>query len=923
MLHTGDIQFLCTSKKSFPIGGFLVSNKLNVYFSFLFLLGFLDQTSLVYIHSNITEYIFQKIGMFTLCQRYAPGFSVGGVLAPRGWTIDVASHYVIHSFPTTAATTGAPIANAGAVATSSDELPLGSSSNTARFECMLGEDEGSVLYITELFVPRESASTSELSAATPSPWDAERVRSLLLQSARGKRDAVTGDGDVARDRAECEAVWVAEVQNGSCVDLDEGGVGMQGDGTPSTSLYDTLHPFFHIFVEVVWDLGQAETRRAHEEAVQRIFLELERQYRTPALQLDAYRCFSQQHVEHRTVATSSSSNTSANTGAISINTSPASQLREPCAPAILANTQSSHVNPLWSAGLYSASGGAFVQLLAAPMSKEIGGFALQPLLTGARWNLMSGAVSQECGGAVQPAQSADCKATGTCSVDTTASALRRLLRDQLCLHWEALTVAIRTSDFVSDTTDELRGIASDVVVAVATLPLDSLPQLTSLYSFASVEAAWEAHVAGSMKRGQEARRVMNAEPGSGRDEVESWELQKLSSSLVPSLEEVSTALDEVEMAQTRMDDPRITSAERVMRYIEASTAPSPVLPRCSTYLLHLTSRGCRSASSALTENTEPILASADDMKDKTEEAYIVQLHGPRVQSRQAIVVCMRVPLSWTRMARDGSHQGEGGSSRSLYSGVAAQWASALGRSYRLAPFTPSLWLPRDVSHATMSGVCCRSGRLMVHIPAEDCAYANARLAPVASQAFTSLGSIAVWVHQGASATPFNTSLLRHGTAFDSVAAVWTLVGDGRSAAAYLEDALMEYMYDTNSKNLNNISQPSQHTQRAGVLVIRKRQRQRVRVVSTSGQAPGSALIGLHEICSAWVDVGETHRMLLRVRDVGVGEVLVTEASLACAHTEDKGKATASDAARVSRAEEEALEKWIEGIGASAMQKVFR
>jgi hypothetical protein len=870
--------------------------------------------------------------MIELCQRRAPGFSTGSLLAPRGWTYDLASHYVVHSLTAAAARAESVGSKFGERSTAvaahdGDRLPIGSSSNTARFECMSGEDEGSTLYLTELFVPR--ASLHEGAAAGVLSWDAEHMRRILLrcicseeETRKGEGGGVAGTASNTNDR-EINEVWVVEVESGPDEPLNRDGAAAAGDGvTPSTSLYDALFPFFHILIEAVWVRARRKTKPLLDDAVQRIFADLKRQYHTPALKLDAFRCFT--HSAAASAVAVSSTNAPSNTVvAASSNSCLAPQLHEPCTPLILADLRSSHMSSLWCTSLYSATARAFVQiLLRTRATHNSATLHLDGLHT---WfNLQGGVITVDshlCDGVEE---NADAKAP-------TASALCHLLQDELRLQWEGLSVAA-TVPCPPGGDQEASGTSHNTVeLAVATLPLDTLATPTSLYSFASVEQAWERHVAQSMAENQKCDMKREEERTIGARSLKGWKLQKLCTTLLPGVTELSAAVEEAERQQLEMDDPLLTSAERAMLYVAAHGGKPPIAPRCSTYLLRLVIDSSEECCGKPVRHLGRRQQSEGETDGKVNvgEAYVLQLHAPRVQSRHAVVVCTRAPVTLrgdessyrTQTEVQKSDKDSSVLQPSHDDGSAVAWAATLSSAYRLASYVPSLWLPCDAGRAAVSGVCARSGRLVVHVPAGDVRYANVRLAPVPAKSFSSLGSIAAWVQGDDLNVSAALSPVERVCAVTQVGAVWTLVGDGRSAASYLEDALTEYMYDTNSKNLNNVGQPSQHPRQPGVMVVRKRQKQKVISAAASGHATAASLVGSYELCSAWVDVGATHRLLLRTRDVGVGEVLVTEASFVGPHTAGEKAGAAREVA--SCPAEEALEKWIEGIAASAVYQNAR
>ncbi|KPI88683.1 hypothetical protein ABL78_2221 [Leptomonas seymouri] len=880
--------------------------------------------------------------MMELCPRRAPGFSTGWILAPRGWTYDAASHYVVHSCRAAATNVGGGNVNSKAACTrapsdDSDELPVGSSSNTARFECMVGEQEGCTLYVTELFVPRQEVFVSASSeAARSSPWTAERIQRLLQQRICGRGDGQTQNSNRSTLEA-CDSViaevWVREIHaTPNHVADHDGADATDEEVAQSISLYNTVRSFFHLFVEVVWVCAGKRSEVPLADTIQNIFADLERQYHTPALQLNTFRCFTHQ-TSGGTPATSVSPNTAVTTTGASI----VAPLREPCAPSVLVDMRSSHVSSLWSTCLYTAPGSAFVQLL-LPDDDQAEGSVQPSLSAGMRWNTISRpyTAGPQQGSAAKPGVAlAGIAAT---SAAPAASALRHLLQVQLRLQWEGLSVSMaapcpRGRKCIAGSR------AAAVDVAVATLSIESLHTPTSLHSFVSLEQAWEAHVARSMEGGETALKDRQEEREGGRRFLKYWKLQKLSEAPIPSLGELGLAVDDVEMQQLRMDNPLITAAERAMLYVAVNSGRPPIGPRYSTYLLHLAV--ANSGEPHTTSEEAAVRGDGGEIRGRgssTDEWYLLQLHAPRVQSRHAVVVCMAVPAAWlagecekpVKSAPAAEDDADRNASRFPGAHVTARWAAALQRSYRLASYTPSLWLPRETGRAVASGVCGRSGRLVLHVPAGDPQYANVNLVPVPAKSFASLGSIAVWACRDESSRCSGKVPLTEGSTFAQVGAVWTLIGDGRSAAAYLEDALMEYMYDTSSKSLNNVSHPSQHTRQQGVLLVRKKQRQKMKAGTASGQSTAASSLVSQEICSVWVDIGTSHRLLLRVRDVGVGEVLVTEASLVGHHTEndvigavgDERSASALAAAteRAMRAEEEALEKWIEGVAASAVQR---
>lgn len=857
--------------------------------------------------------------MIELCRRRVPGFSTGSLLAPRGWTCDVASHYVVHSAKATLTSTRGdkcvpetstpPASLACESDAANDQLPVGTSSNTARFECMSSGREGNTLCVTELFVPRGPSSGA-------ASWDAAHIEDVLFQRV-GKNDrSALENGDVAvrqRSNSAGTKTWVVEVLHGSKVDGENQGVTAAPDAalTLSSSLFDAVSPFFRLFVEVVWTHERGDAELSPEDVAQRIMADLKRQYHTPALRLDTFCCFTHQTRGAAAAAAAgvvpiggAAAPTATSADAVRAGgSSSAPQLREPCTPFVLADMQSSRVSSLWSTSLYSAAAGAFVQFL-LPLNELPANVEC--------WNL-------NCRSPIAEAPPDQEGASSTRA--TSAAALHHLLQRQLHLQWEGLTVATALPCPCVDVTGASTSCTSAVDIAVAALPLDALATPSSLYSFVSVEHAWETHVAHSMEEeAQMQRRRQCAPQRSGL--LKDWKLEKLTTTPAPRLDELNTAIDAAEMQRLQIDNPLITAAERAMLSAAADGAASSLAPRRSTYLLRLIVS--ENAGPSACPDSSPLRTQGEEERERnTDELYLLQLHAPRVQSRHALVVCMRVPAVWLPINTAATAtQGAGGKKDGINSDLARRWCNdgmprcadaALSRAYRLAPYTPSLWLPRDAGHSVTSGVCARSGRLVLHVPAGDARYANIRLAPIAANSFTSLGCIAAWVRHD----EFCAS-----SAAAQVGAVWTLVGDGRSAATYLEDALMEYMYDTGSKNLNNVAQPSQHARQPGVLVVRKKQWRKVRATTTASH------FGMLEMCSAWVDVGSAHRLLLRVRDVGVGEVLVTEASLVGPYTEPaaagKNEASVTQAESIScDKEEEALEEWIEGIAGFAVLKNLR
>ncbi|KAG5507164.1 hypothetical protein JIQ42_06570 [Leishmania sp. Namibia] len=896
--------------------------------------------------------------MEDLCPRRVWGFSTGCILAPRRWTLDVASHHLSHAYKKggkVAADSAAP----GSSVIREGALPLGTSSNTARFESMDGT--GATLYVTELFVPHASTvnvtDTGASDASGRSNWCVERLRaSLLRQSswragpAHGRDSAVSAATAAAESgcaKRECAPLraWVVEVTALSppSTTLAVVSVSTSVDGATTTatssSIAAALQPFFQLFLELVWD-GGASTSAASgavEDAVHRIVAHLELLYRAPALELDGFRFFTGNAAASGALP-SESTRVCPQTSKTVARASGVTQLREPCAPHVLADMGDDALSSVWGMSLYSAAGAAFVQLLIPSYS------SLPPPPK------RESAVS-EARGPRACCSLSSVSAYPAATDGDTASALQSLIQHDLQLSWEGLAVSMTVA------------AAAETVVAVGALQLDDARGVpSSIYSFPSVERAWEGHVRRSLRRQcrQERTRGWCRDDGeagavSARHEtVSQWKLRRLSTSSRPLSEGLDAVLRKAELQQRILDDPSLSSGERSMRLVARDAGAPLIAPRWTSYLLRI-HRGATESEHGRGESHAYGFAAAQELHlsevahtaAEAEELYVLQLHAPRVLSTHALVVCMAVPTSLVaHESRPGKRNAteEGSETTAMSADDAGSLAAAaLSATYRIAPYVPSLWLPREVALRGGSGVCSRSGRLLLHVPTCDARYTNIHLAPVASHVFTTLGSIIAWTEQGpltrqGYAAGHEESARSCGTAsivsptcasLNNMSAVWTLIGDGRSAAAYLEDALSEYMYDTGAKSLLNVGQPSQHECQPGLLVVRRRPKQRYSMAGSeavSGPATRtvSSLVGVQEVYSAWLDVGVSHRLFLSVRDVGVGEVLLVKGSLVGLHTEvlrrDGMGCDAATAAleAASRAEEAALENWIGGFAASVV-----
>ncbi|CAG9568975.1 conserved hypothetical protein [Leishmania major strain Friedlin] len=893
--------------------------------------------------------------MEDLCPRRVWGFSTGCILAPGRWTLDVASHHLSHTHVKggkTATDSAAP----GNNNIREDGLPLGTSSNTARFESM--DETGATLYVTELFVPHVShandAGTAASDASGQSSWSAERLRASLLRqpswraspaqgrdSAASPATAAAESGCVERERVPLRA-WVVEVTAPPSPSSTLAAVSPSASADIATttaascSIAAALLPFFRLFLEVVWDGGTSTSAvsRTVDDAVHRIVAHLESLYRTPALELDGFRCFVG-GAAASDAAPGGSARVSPPSAKAMTAASVVTQLREPCSPHALADMGTDALSSAWGASLYSAAGAAFVQLL-QPSS------ALQPPPPPHQSAVDEAHGSQSCWSLYLVSVFPAARHGGA------ASAVQHLLQHDLQLCWEGLALSTALA-------------GAETVVAVAALPLDSAgAEPSSIYSFPSVERAWEVHVHRflSQQRGQERTRGLGrdatgVDSAVGRhDTVREWELRRLSTSSRPVSEQLDAMLHKAELQQCVVDDPSLSSGARSMRLVARDVGAPLVAPRCTSYLLRIR-RGAAGGEQVRANVSDdhaygfaavqtPAATDATHTDTQAEERYVLQLHAPRVLSTHALVVCMAVPTSLVaKESRPGKRAAtEGGTEASAVSAddvgdLAAAAAAALSAMYRIAPYVPSLWLPCEVALRGGSGICSRSGRLLLHVPACDARYGNIHVAPVASNVFTTLGSIIAWSAQSplsrqgdAAGRDTSSPVSPTCASLANTCAVWTLIGDGRSAAAYLEDTLSEYMYDTGAKSLLNVGQPSQHERQPGLFLVRRKQKKRYSTTGTatvSGAAKGTmSSLAVQEVCSAWLDVGETHRLFLSVRDVGAGEVLLAKGSLVGPHTEflrrDRTSRDAVTAAleAASRAEEEALEEWIGGVAAAAV-----
>ncbi|KAG5486177.1 hypothetical protein LSCM1_07296 [Leishmania martiniquensis] len=897
--------------------------------------------------------------MDDLCPRRVWGFSTGCILAPRRWTLDVASHHLAHTYRKggeAATSSAAP----GSNVIPEDALPLGTSSNTARFESM--DETGATLYVTELFVPRASAlnvpDTAAPDALGQSNWCVERLRASLLRhsswragpahgvdSALSAALAVEKSGCAERERAPLCA-WVVEV---TAVPRSPTTLAVVPPATStacattatSISIAAALQPFFRLFLEVVWDGGASASAAsgAVDDAAHRILAYLESLYRTPALELDGFRFFTANPAACG-VPSGDPTRVCPQTSKMSTRASAVTNLREPCAPHVLVAMGDDALSSVWGVSLYSAAGAAFVQLLIPSCSS-----LPPPPLLPRHQSAVNEAHSLKASCSLFPIS-----AFPACSDVDAASAVQRLLQHDLQLCWEGLSLSMTVA-----------GV--ETVVAVGALQLDDACAMpSSIYSFPSVEQAWEAHVHRAMHqqcrqehtRGWAGGDSEMAGVSARHETVSLWELRRLSTSSRPISEELDAVLRKGELQKSALDDPSLSSGERSMRLVVRDIGAPPVAPRWTSYLLRIR-RGSAEGEQVHVNSCEHSFAAAQGTSLSgvahtdagADELYVLQLHAPRVLSTHALIVCLAVPTSLVadegRLGKRRETEEGADTTAANVHDAASLAAAALGSAYRMAPYVPSLWLPREVALRGGSGVCSRSGRLLLHVSPCDARYTNIHLAPVASNAFTTLGSIIAWTsqgpvpHQGAAAR-CEESTQRCGTSsfvsptstgLVNTSAVWTLIGDGRSAAAYLEDALSEYMYDTGAKSLLNVGQPSQHECQPGLLVVRRSPKQRYSMTgsaSGSSSAAGtvSSLVGVQEVCAAWLDVGTAHRLFLSVRDVGVGEVLVVKGSLVGPHTEylrkDGGGCDAATAARetASRAEEATLESWIGGITASVV-----
>ncbi|GET86036.1 hypothetical protein, conserved [Leishmania tarentolae] len=888
--------------------------------------------------------------MEDLCPRRVWGFSTGCILAPQRWTLDVVSHHLSHT-DTKSEKASIDSAAQGGNAINGDALPIGTSSNTARFESM--DETGATLYVTELFVPHASYADVTGAAASDasgrSNLCAERLRESLLRqpswraSQAKKFDSAASPATAAAESGcvECECAplraWVVEVMplspSPSTLDAVSASTSAPTATTASCSIAAALLPLFRIFLEVVWDGGTLTSvvSRTVDNAVHRILAHQQSLYRTPALELDGFRCFL-----GGTAASGGAVGEWAGTSPRTAKTAPlasaVTRLREPCAPHVLADMGADALSSAWGMSLYSAAGAVFIQQLLPSCSARPPPAQYQSAVSAAHdgiahWRLYP------------------VSASFAASHTGAASAVQHLLQHDLQLCWEGLAVPTSIA-------------GAETAVAVAALPLNSAEaEPSSIYSFPSVERAWEAHVRHflSQQRRQDHTKDLGGDENhvdgamTRHNTVRKWELRRLSTLSRPMLEQLDAVLHTEELQQCVVDDPSLSSGERFMRRVARDVGAPLLAPRCTSYLLRLfhSAAGGEQMHTTVSDDhadgfaaaQTPATSEATHPDIQAEEQYVLQLHAPRVLSTHAPVVCMAVPTSLvsseSRPCQRTATEVDAGATAATTDDAGSLAAAALSKMYRMAPYVPSLWLPHEVALRGGSGVCSRSGRLLIHVPSSDARYGNIHLVPVASNVFTTLGSIMAWTAQSPAsrhgdAHGCDTSSLVSPTRvfLNNMCAVWTLIGDGRSAAAYLEDTLSEYMYDTGAKSLLNVGQPSQHGCQPGRLVVRRRSKERYNTTACA-TVPGATKrtaspLAMQEVCSAWLDVGETHRLFLSVRDVGVGEVLLSTGSLVGPHTEflsrdgkSRDPVTAAQEA-ASRAEETALEEWISGIVAAAV-----
>lgn len=853
--------------------------------------------------------------MEKLVEVEVPGFSIGSLLAPSQWTLDVASHHLCHSVTDETDLVGSTVMGChklGSMSSveSGEWLPLGSSSNTARFEER--SSSGNTVYITELFVPHSGV-------APPSVHEGETV--ITAEKIRSKLEKVAP----WRPKFTPLQVWVREIddaasrgESGRCGCFCSSCTALPMVERPcdfSLELIEYLSPLFRVFIVVVADVMDDIGASVLEGSAQRMMQYVFHQYHLSVSHLPIFLSMygtgdtplaCQEHQMGSGTAEGTEKNhcsppekTELQSTAMTTTAgvSKTGQLRQSCSPYTLARV---HWAGLYAAGMYSKCGRAVLQLnLMHPKIRR-------------------GDCSWYCEG-VTPGVGQGCH--------KTIAALRCVLEQELCLVWEGLSFMSLAASSSSHQLDE--GI---VHLAVGAFDLDSSPAATtvSVYNFLSIVDAFERHIRSSLVRQESLE--------DGR--LCQWSLQKIGEATrLPCNTNFSEAWNEAKLPWGSECSLNINPAMALMRRIMLNGTPPVLPPRSSFFGLRL-------------RRTTP------GGEDNTED-YLLQLIAPRVLSTHAVVLCMKAELPCcadgdsSTIPAERPFPAKPPLSVTCFSVLpekpfdlprmpSGKLHEELTDLCEVAAAVPSLWLPRgEVLHHIGSGLCVRSGQLLLHIPSTDARYAGVRVLPTASKTFTTLGSLTVLIERAVvppsslnwrSATDPSPNACPGGGSGESHAALsrlprmsafWTLLSDGRSASEYLEDTLSEYLYDTGAKTLHGSYPQSMLEHQVGRFTVHRRLSHKDS--SSLARSRGG------EWYSVWVKLGASLNLYLYVRESGLGQLLLIEASIVTPAEsrvvpvsseciDDKPSDVKASAPRGNNDEWSmiVMEEWVAGITSSAI-----
>ncbi|CCW64547.1 unnamed protein product [Phytomonas sp. EM1] len=515
------------------------------------------------------------------------------------------------------------------------------------------------------------------------------------------------------------------------------------------------------------------------------------------------------------------------------------------------------------------------------------------------------------------------------------------------------------SDVDSHTAVSSGGVMSLRAVCLASLPLTT--DVASIYNYRSVEYAFERHVGRTMhdQRGADKHKG----DSHARDYLDDMELIK-----IHSFERFVPSHDFLHVVQERLrEETAWDTANRVYTSMDfKAVSPSHVPPRRTLYGLRRRSVPHQEKNYQLHDRKLLLSQGGGRPEDTSQKQmenflFVVELIAPRVDSTHAIVLVAAVETG-TVIEPDEAREGTAIASvgQLFHRTVLNRYkeaAALLSMTFFLEFPHPTLW---KLSCATgdMSGFFFRQGHLLLRIPSGDPRYYDTTVRPNAAKCFTSLGSFLVQTsftpscqkgqdschgeaQQNCLCAPLAS--LEEGSAvaisvdhsvgvgstaactisqpsvysssvFKSISAVWTLLSDGRSSDEFIDFYISEFYYLTGVMNINNVDRRTSAVEHGEtVLTVRKR--------LTRSQASSSGLSrrGEGKEAIAWLDMGLHHRLYVCARECGVGRVLLIQASIIL--REDlQHKCVGDDMSeqRMSECEEASLEAWVDSIAVGSI-----